>query len=196
MSVSTKAKHSAFDRVLGSIDGEAQFPAQVFRGHWSAFLFFDSDFLIAPDFSERVAELLNAEQAEVCCLLNFDETDTMTFASAAIRFITAETSPQDYNAMLREGGRNAWLFGVDRYGCASDRGGWSIYCERQNDIAVIALPQTGDTEKYAACLKHIQAKPIADQLRAGAEGLFQFEQMVEPWRRALSMHYGGTSAPL
>lgn len=194
MNVSVGAKHLAFDHVIGSINDEPRFPEQVFRGRWTAFLFFDSDFLIAPDFPERVAELLNAERAEVCCLLNFDETQTMTYESAAMRFITARTRSQDYDAMLRRGGpAEGWLFGVDRYGCASDRGGWSIYCERQNDIAVIALHQPGDTEKYASCLKRIHAKPIKDQLEAGGAGLFQFEQMLESWRRDLARHYSGNA---
>jgi hypothetical protein len=56
------------------------------------------------------------------------------------------------------------------------RGGWSIYCERQNDIAVIALHQPSDTERYAACLKRIHAKPIKEQLEAGGAALFQFER--------------------
>jgi hypothetical protein len=44
MSVSVEAKHLAFDHVIGSIRDEPRFPEQVFRGRWTAFLFFDSDF--------------------------------------------------------------------------------------------------------------------------------------------------------
>ena len=92
--------------------------------------------------------------------------------------------------MLRRGGpHQAWLFGVDRYGCSSDRGGWSIYCDKQSDIAVIALREPGDKEKYAACLEKIDAKPITELLEVGAAASIWFKQMIAPWRRGLTAHY-------
>ena len=193
MSASTRAKRSAFDHVIGSINDKARFPEQVFRGRWDAFLFFESDHLFAADFSARTADLLNAEQAEVCCLLNFSETATMTYDSAAMRFITADTSSQNYDAMLRQGGAaQGWLFGVDRYGCSSDRGGWSIYCEKQNDIAVIALREPDDKNKYATFLKQTYALPITELLEPGAAVAIWFKQMRESWRRGLTLHYSGS----
>jgi hypothetical protein len=192
LSVSTRAKRFAFDHVIGSINDEARFPEQVFRGHWGAFLFFESDYVFSADFAAKATELLQAEQADVCCLLNFNKTDTMTYDSAAMRFITEGTSEHDYDAMLRQGGpAHGWLFGIDRYGCSSDRGGWSIYCEKQNDIAVIALREPDDKKKYAACLKHIHALPITELLEPGAEVAIWFKRMRGSWRRGLTMHYSG-----
>jgi hypothetical protein len=40
---SDEAKCRAFGHVIGSINSAASFPAQVFRGSWGAFLFFESD---------------------------------------------------------------------------------------------------------------------------------------------------------
>jgi hypothetical protein len=87
------------------------------------------------------------------------------------------------------GAVEGWLFGIDRYGCSSDRGGWSIYCEKDSEIAVVALRQPDDREKYAACLTQIHEAPITDLLEAGDTAPIQFERMIASWRRGLTMHY-------
>ena len=192
VSAADEVKHRAFGHVIGSINSAACFPAQMFQGSWGAFLFFESDRLFASDFAVVAAGMLNAEQAEVCCLLNFSETDTLAYESASMLFIDARTEPHAYAGMLRQGGpAKGWLFGVGRYGSASDRGGWSIYCEKGNDVAAIALREPGDREKYIECLKQLHAKPIAMLLKAGSAAPVPFGQLTESWRRDLTQHYGG-----
>jgi hypothetical protein len=154
-------------------------------------LFFESDRLFVSNFAVIAAGLLNAEQALVCCLLNFSKTDEMAYESAAMLFIDTETKPHSYDAMRRPGGpAQGWLFGMDRFGSASDRGGWSIYCEKGNDVAVIALRQRGDVEKYTEYLKQLHAEPITVRLRAGPEAPVPVSQLIEPWRHGLAQHYG------
>jgi hypothetical protein len=187
---SDEAKRRAFGHVIGSIDSAASFPAQVFLGSWDAFLFFESDRLFAPGFAVIATSLLNAERADVCCLLNFNETDRMVYEAAAMLFVDAGTEPHAYDAMLRRGGpANGWLFGVDRYGSASDRGGWSIYCEKGNDVAAIALRRPDDIGKYCECLKQLHAEPITVLLKAGSAAFVPFGQLTKPWRRGLTQHY-------
>jgi hypothetical protein len=184
-------KRSAFHNVIGSIDSALRFPAQVFRGGWSAFLFFESDRLFASGFPVVAAGLLKTEQAEVCCLLNFSETNTLAYESAAMLFIDANTEPHVYDAALRQGGpAKGWLFGMDRYGSASDRGRWSIYCEKGNDVAAIALRERGDLEQYIEYVKQLHAEPIATLLEAGPGAPVPFSQLTENWRRGLIQNYG------
>lgn len=191
MKVSDEAKRRAFGHVIKSINRASRFPAQVFLGDWSAFLFFESDHLFASSFAVIAAGLLNVEQAEVCCLLNFSRTDRMLYESASTLFIDAGTEPQAYDAMLRQGGpANGWLFGMDRYGSASDRGGWSIYCEKGNDVAAIALRRPDDTEKYVERLKQLHAEPITMLLNAGSAAPVPFSQLTKAWRLGLARHYG------
>lgn len=183
-------KRRAFGQVIGSINSATSFPEQVFLGSWDAILFFESDRLFASGFAVIAAGLLNAEQAEVCCLLNFSETNRMVYESAAMLFIDAGTEAHAYDAMLRQGGpANGWLFGMGRYGSASDRGGWSIYCEKGNDVAAIALRQPDDTRKYSEYLKQLHAEPITVLLKAGSAGSVPFGQLTETWRRGLAQHY-------
>ncbi len=128
---SDDAKRRAFGHVFGSINSAVSFPSQVFLGSWGAFLFFESDRLFSPGFAVIAAGLLNAEGAEVCCLLNLSETDRMVYEEAAMLFIDAGMEPHSYDAALRQGGpANGWLFGMDRYGSASDRGDGAFTARR------------------------------------------------------------------
>lgn len=188
--VSREEKSRALSHVIGSIDDVKSFPEQVFRGRWSAFMFFESDRLFASSFAAVAADLLSIESAEVCCLLNFSEMDRRTDEFGAVLFLDAETGPHSYDAMLRRGGpANGWLFGTDRYGSASNLGGWSIYCEKGNDIAVIAFRQLNDKEKYAKCLEQLHAESITTLVSSGSTAIFPFGQLTEPWRNGLSQHY-------
>lgn len=192
MKSSDEAKRRAFDHVINSVNIAARFPSQVFRGNWASFLFFESDRLFASDFTRIAAGLLSVAGAEVCCILNFRETDQVAYESAAMVFIDARTEPHEYNTILRSGGpTKGWLFRMDRYGIASDRGGWSIYCEKGNDVAAIALRQPDDVEKYAEYLKQLHAEPITVLLQLGSEAPVPFGQLTEPWRRGLLQHYAG-----
>jgi hypothetical protein len=111
---SDDAKRRAFGHVFGSINSAVSFPSQVFLGSWGAFLFFESDRLFSPGFAVIAAGLLNAEGAEVCCLLNLSETDRMVYEEAAMLFIDAGMEPHSYDAALRQGGpANGWLFGME-----------------------------------------------------------------------------------
>jgi len=178
--------------VFGSIDSAVRFPSQVFLGNWGAFLFCESGRVFSSGFAVIAAGLLHAEGAEVCCLLNLSETDRMVYEEAAMLFIDTEMESHTYDAALRRGGpAKGWLFSMDRYGCASDRGGWSIYCERENDVAVIALRQPDDTETYAECLEQLHAEPISVLLETGFAAPVPFGQLTEPWRRGLVQFYAG-----
>lgn len=126
----------------------------------------------------------------MCCLLNFSETDGVSHESASLLLIDATTEPDTDDAMMRLGGpTEGWLFGMDRFGSASDRGEWCIYCEKMNDVAIIALRQRIDVEKYAEHLKQLHAEPIGALLKAGAAAPVPFGQLTAPWRHGLARHY-------
>ena len=126
----------------------------------------------------------------MCCLVNFNQSSTLTYENGAKLFLDVTSQPCDYDVSLREGGPAAgWLFRMDRYGCASEAGGWSIYCEKGNDVGVIALCEAGDVEKYARALGHLHAMPIRFLLAAGSVAPVPFGQLTETWRRGLTEHY-------
>jgi hypothetical protein len=188
---STSARLSAFHNVIKSIRIEARLPSQVLFGTWPEFYFFESDVILSRSFVGFVHELCRIEQSTSCCLLNFTQTRVLEYQEAAFIFIEAKMSEDEFDAKVREGGpASGWLFGVDHYGCSSDNGDWCLYCERENDVALIGFKSTSSVDKYQSALESIGAKPIEDLVENGISPLFPFSKLTPEWKRALIDNYG------
>ncbi|WP_395708206.1 hypothetical protein [Reyranella sp.] len=177
----------AFENALISIDLAKSLPAQVYRGAWSSFLFFDADRILAPEFVEVVHELLKAETAKSCCLVNITRTSAFEYKNAAMIQFDDTISPASYAALLREDNEGlGWIYTKDRYSCASDKGRWCIYSETQNDVAIIGLRNRDETLNPG--LKKLHAQTI-DIITDRATGIFPYFALTEEWRRGLFQHY-------
>ena len=192
-----EARRRAFRNVVGSLKLDRLLPDKVFSGAWSDFLFFESDQMFAPEFAEAIGDFLRVENSGVCCLLNLSETDSSEFEKIAAIFLDGMVTGREYETLLRGGGPAVgWLYSMDRYGCASEIGEWCIYCEKNNDIAVVALRSDSGASKFESSLEKLHAKPI-EAIRGGelAE-LFPFSELTSEWRAALIEHYGkGAGSP-
>ena len=180
----------AFHNVRSSIDSAASLPSHVFSGHWSCFLFFQSDALILPAFADVVRILMSKEGAVACCLLNFTASAEL-FAkvdTAATVVLTRETTGEDFTALMRGPDNNGWMFWMGRYGCASDRGSWCIYAERENEVGVIALKHENDRVRFTEALALLGAAPI-EELIADPMAPLPYQELVEDWRRRLLENY-------
>jgi hypothetical protein len=184
-------QQKAFSNVVKALDFGRTLPDRVHVGRWSDFLFFQSDHLFASDFPGVVGELLSIEQAHVACLLNVDKTEMFEFESIAAIFLDAMIGGVAYEEKLRDGGpADGWLYRVDTYACASDVGEWCIYCEKNNDVAVIGLRDVGGIGKFEMPLKRLWAKPIGELIDGGRSSAFPFNKLVPAWRQGLVQNYG------
>ena len=184
------ARRAAFSNVVGAIELDRFLPENVFSGEWSDFLFFQSDRMFVSAFAEVVGELLSAENAEICCLLNLSETDPMEFEKASAFLLDGMVPGNDYEAHLRGSGPAVgWLYSMDRYGCASDVGDWCIYCEKENDIAVVALRKENGVSKFRSPLDKLRAQPIEALSNGELATLFPFSNLTAEWRIALTKRY-------
>jgi hypothetical protein len=184
-------RQKALKMVMQSIDCERRLPAHVFRGEWKWFLFFESDRIFTSEFFEIVNGLLLAEKAQVSCLLNIDEAAEFGLKNDAVFFINDKIGIKMFDDKLGLGGpAKGWIYGVDRYACASNIGEWCIYCEKNNDVAVVGLRDIDCVRKFDFFLKKLWAKPIDDLVDGGAFPLFPFNQLVPEWRKILIQNYG------
>ncbi|MHB8884747.1 MAG: hypothetical protein ACYC5H_06620 [Methylovirgula sp.] len=186
-----KSREAAFGQVVSSLDLMTSLPSQVFRGDFSEFMFLESDRMFAPIFADVVKDFLSAEGTTSCCLVNLSRTHTMAYSQAAVIFLEAQTTGVEYDAQLRSGGPSTgWLFSMDRYGCASDGGSWSIYCEKDNDVAVVALRGQSAAERFSLPLRKLHAEAIDILIRQGSAGPFPFSSLTPRWRDELGRQYG------
>lgn len=170
-----------------ALDASRRFPENVFLGKWGGFLFFDSDWIFEGPFVERAKALLEIEGGQCASISNFDEaagTDGSSF------FIEQKTAGQDFQSFL-QGPRigEGWIYGVDRFGCTSDVGEWCIYCERRNEIAVIAVRESRAVEKCSAAIAQFKAMPIEQAIALPLSYGFSERALSADWRSEFLKQY-------
>ncbi|TCG09428.1 hypothetical protein BZM27_05610 [Paraburkholderia steynii] len=183
-------RRQSYANAIAAYDSGKNFPEQVFHGNWQKFLFFQSDYLFSSEFVDTVHDVLQQERANTVCLLNLGRTNVDDSESSASIYIDEEMNGESFMDRLVAGGpAGGWLFAVERYVCASDVGSWSIYCEKDSDIAVVALRASED-DKLECCFRHVFAEPITKLLEQGAPPRFPFSDLLPTWREGLLDNYG------
>lgn len=191
MESSEDKRRSAFRNIVAVGDFKTMLPDSVFIEAWRVFRFFQSDHVFSMGFVEIVREFMYLEGAQVACLLNLDKTEILGFDSAEAIYIDARMDGNAYQEKLHAGGHDlGWLFGVDRYVCASDVGGWCIYCEKSNDVAVVGFRGIECIKKFEVPLRNLSARIIEDLIDGGCAPLFPFDHLVPVWRKGLVDNYG------
>jgi hypothetical protein len=153
----------ARENVHAAVNRERRFPRNVFGSDWSEFFFFDSDWMTDPDFVELVKTFLKIERADCVCLWKLDAED----ANAPEFFLVqAQTIPDEYRVLLAGATPGyGWVSAMERLGCASDVGEWCMYCEPNNEIAVIAFRQTEAAARYASAMARVHATRFEEAIR-------------------------------
>ena len=179
----------AFGNVIKALKPQAMLPENVFQGAWSHFLFTESDQLFTRFFVEAAREFLNIESATAVCLLNLNRHVGTDFDERALICLDSKTTWSDYEKRLRgDGPADGWLYRVEVYGCASDVGGWCIYCEKEEDVATIALRDADGLAKFQSALAHLQAETFSVICESGQKR-FPFSHLTTQWRDRLARNY-------
>jgi hypothetical protein len=122
----------AFKNLADALKPDVFLPSNVFSGLWSSYLFLPSDHMFVGTFVSAIKMLLDAESADVACLLNLSESPGMTFETASAIYLDQETSGSSFETkLLGNGPSDGWIYAMNRYGCMSNVGRWCMYCERQ-----------------------------------------------------------------
>ena len=182
---------SETDRILmnlrAALDWDCRFPNNVFRGTWGSYLFFDSDWMFCAEFVPWVKSLLRAEGGTCACIYDIDAMQANDSLLPTSFAINSATSGAEYQSFLK-GSRTetSWTSFVDRYACTSDRAIWCLYCERNNEIAVIALK----SDALRGLLSEVHAMPIADAIALPLSYGFSDRNLSVLWRTELLGAYG------
>jgi hypothetical protein len=182
-SPTTRARRTAG----GAVDLRRRFPENVFEGTWTAFRFFDSDWMTSPDFVDDVKALLAIEGATCACIVNLEAE----FPATRELFVREQTSADDYRAVLAGTDPGlGWGSALERLGCASEIGEWALYCEPMNEIAVVGFRDADAWQRYAPALARVQAEPF--DVASGDPPLsygFSDRGLTPEWRRLMSARY-------
>ena len=87
--------------------------------------------------------------------------DTRTLTLGYVFFVRARTMADEYRSLLvGNTPGHGWLDAMERLACASDVGEWCMYCEPNNEIAVIGFRHKRASARYAAAMRQFRAEPI------------------------------------
>jgi hypothetical protein len=171
----------AIMKMTDLVDISRRLPLNVFMGHWGGFFFFDSDWMFSDTFLESLQDLRRLERSECICIRSLD--------GPALFLVEGQTTTADYGAVLAgTGPEDGLVYDFGRFACTSDIGEWAIYCERRNEIAVLAV-KPGSTRKYLSVLHALKAEPIAQAIRDEMSYGFSDRAISISWREELIRHY-------
>jgi hypothetical protein len=180
----------AFENVRRTIDSGQRFPNRVFLGNWEAFLFFDGDRMFDPNFVDCVKELLRVEGGLCACMSNFDASAVEDAGAPSFFVMDRQMTSDAFSAQLSvPSAAEGWIFGIDRFGCTSDVGNWSIYCEKANEIAVVAGRRGVSLGRCAAITEGLKALPIELAVARPLSYGFSARALSPEWRDRLIRNY-------
>jgi hypothetical protein len=187
----TRAGLTAFENVSRFIKSETVLPGRVLGQEWLITRFFEADTVVSKIFISAVHKLMEIERSTSCCLLNITKSPVIEYHNASFLFLETRTTDEEYIAKLREGGPAlGWIFWMDRYGCASDKGEWCVYCERNNDVAFISFRDADVAKRYHRPIEVLRAEPIEALIKTPALQVVPFNHLTTEWKNGLTQNYG------
>lgn len=181
------SRQQALFNLRNSIDAELRFPKNVFARNKSVFLFFDADWVFDAGFVAGVGHLLEIEGGICAPILDLD---SIPDAKGSSFFIDKEIDGAAYQSFLNgsnDGG--SWMNGVGRFGCTSDVGEWSIYCEKRTEIAAIAVRDDHALGKYARAIAQFKMLPIDQAVAKPLSYGFSDRALSAEWRSEFLRNY-------
>jgi hypothetical protein len=147
-------------------------------------LFFDPDTLFKAKFVEISRTLLASEDSACVCVCSLDDEARSTF------YFERNTSVQGYQAwLLGSGPADGIVYMKGRFACASDKGTWSVYCERNTELAVLALKEADVSLPMLSAIRQLGALPIVEALKTPPAYALLPRGSTGSFRRELAEEY-------
>ena len=165
------------------------FPNRVFSPEWTSFLFFDSDWIFDAQFAQRANALIDAENGQCTCISNLDQIkDNVSWERGSI-FIDHDVTNETYFSLLRGGGLQlagctGWTDSV-----ALRMQGDGAICEKQNEIAVVAVRESEDWRRFDPIVSQLGAVSIRQAIERPLSYGFSRSALSMEWRSELISNY-------
>ncbi len=184
-------RDSAIANALSSINKGARLPCNVFTQMWDDYLFFESYMMFDNSFIEAKNTILREEGSSEIALVNLGNGPNTSDVKQSIIFLEKNLITSEYISILKgDGSPLNWIFLMDRYVCASDKGNWCIYCEKENDIAVLAVRNTLPESMILKLRDLLKADSIKTICDSKINRPFDFDKLVLDWKATLITDYG------
>lgn len=171
------------------IDTHKRLPDQLFKGHSLKYLFFDVDIVFNEIFFEILNKILNRSEFEKLYILRVDYVSIDPHGNDYCMFFGSLNSGNDYESFLmRDLHPSAWFFSFGRYFVSSLESEWCIYCERNNDFAILGGNPESKDNSYKNLSLSLNGENIRDILNM-EKPYFPFDDLPPEWREGFLKHY-------
>jgi len=138
-------------------------------------------------FVHDVKAFLEIEAGQCACVWKLD---TENADEPRAFFIREHTTDNEYQVLLAgQAPGFGWLDAMERLACASDTGEWCIYCEPNNEIAVIAFRHREASSRYSQALKRFRAVRIEEAAKESHSYGFSDSALSTQWREEFMREY-------
>ena len=181
-----KRQSAALNNARTALKPDAIFPGNVFSKPWSKYLFCMPDWF-NTEFSGIVHDLMLSEGSTSACLVNLDRLKPVPDEDCVFYFYRNGESGDFKERLWR--GDEGWIYSLGQFVCISDRGGWCLYWEGVNDVAVVAI--SAEPERFREQLQQLNAKPLSALVDPNSGGYERFfgEDMIEQFHADLFANY-------
>lgn len=178
-----------WEKVMQGLNLQIRLPENVFTSRWKRYRFFQSDWMFGDEFVEAVRLLLCVDGYALACLVNLDRASPSERESASI-CIDIHLSGQRYIDKLKGNGPEVgWLYDMERYGCTSGGDSWFVYCEKNNDIGIVALNEDLRRLEVSRALSLLRAGPLTTVIKGPDAASFPFAALTPQWAEALAANF-------
>lgn len=182
-------KEASLSKLASMLDLNVHLPDYVFTRAWSYFRFFQSDKIFCSNFVIILKSLISSEGSDVACIAKLDSIKNEcenSNNSNEVFFVDSNTKGTSYSHRLFNG-EMGWIYGMERFGCTSNVGDWCIYCEKDNDIAIICMNGDDSAKDYKFALEKLNL--IQMRKYAFDKPIFPFNKLTNDWIKSLGDNY-------
>ena len=153
------------------INEHTRLPENVFEGNWSAFLFFDPDWIFCPGFIV-ICQSIISKSHDTWIEITDLENPTSSFR------IESTTTRERYQQVLSGHDCNGWIYLFHRFAISPPTKNWCIYLERDAEIAIFASKPDCPNEIKDIIIQDFKALPIMKMV--STQGISAFDKEVVP----------------
>lgn len=147
----------------------ARLPENVFEGKWSAFLFFDPDWIFCPEFIGICQSVISKSYD------TWVEITDLENPGSSFR-IDRTTIRERYQQVLSGHDCNGWIYLFHRFAISPPTKNWCIYLERDAEIAIFASKPDCPNEIKEIIIQNFKALPIKKMV--ATQGISAFDKEV------------------
>lgn len=172
-----------------AVDPSRHLPANILNVPGAYHLFMETGFVFRPSFVNILNEVMLVDGSDTCCILRLGDP----FEAEEIVFLDRMTDGEDFITKISpDPAIMSWLIPEGRFVFSPATHKWILYCEKVNDIAVIAVANSESAARIYQIFIRCGAYNMDDLNVAAEKAPLPFGALTRAWRRGLTENFNSS----